>query len=95
MIRYDMVTNYRCGTSVEELEPSDDGEWVRYEDVQDENDMLRAHAGQFEDLLHWQKDLTRLVRAVGEVLDCEAVMCCHCATVLRDAIAPALAKETP
>ena len=40
-------------------------------------------------------DLTGLVRAVGEVLGCESVMCCHCATVLRDAIAPALAKETP
>lgn len=31
--RYDMVTNYRCGQSVDELEPSDDGEWVRFEDV--------------------------------------------------------------
>ena len=40
-------------------------------------------------------DLTGLVRAVGEVLGCESVMCCHCATVLREAIAPALAKETP
>ena len=39
-------------------------------------------------------ELTRLVRAVGEVLGCESVMCCHCVTVLRDAIAPA-AKETP
>jgi hypothetical protein len=31
--RYDMVTNYRCGQSVDELEPSDDGEWVRFEDI--------------------------------------------------------------
>jgi hypothetical protein len=30
--RYDLVTNYRCGSSIEEMEPSDDGEWMRYED---------------------------------------------------------------
>jgi hypothetical protein len=30
--RYDMVTNYRCGSSIEEMEPSDDGEWMRFED---------------------------------------------------------------
>lgn len=33
MKRYDLVTNYRCGGAVEELEPAEDGEWVRYEDV--------------------------------------------------------------
>ena len=33
--RYDLVTNYRCGSSIEEMEPSDDGEWVRYEQVAD------------------------------------------------------------
>ena len=31
--RYDLVTNYRAGSSIEEMEPADDGEWVRYEDV--------------------------------------------------------------
>ncbi len=31
--RYDMVTNYRCGESIDELERSDDGEWCRWEDV--------------------------------------------------------------
>jgi hypothetical protein len=31
--RYDLVTNYRCGSAIEEMEPSDDGDWVRYEDV--------------------------------------------------------------
>jgi hypothetical protein len=31
--RYDLVTNYRCGDAIEEMEPSDDGEWVRYADV--------------------------------------------------------------
>ena len=40
-------------------------------------------------------ELTRLVRAVGLVLGCESVMCRLCVTVLRDAIAPAIAKETP
>lgn len=33
MKRYDLITNYRCGSAIEEMEPSDDGEWVRYEDV--------------------------------------------------------------
>jgi hypothetical protein len=31
--RYDMVTNYRCGESIDELERADEGEWVRWEDV--------------------------------------------------------------
>ena len=34
MKRYDLITNYRCGSAIEEMEPSDDGEWVRYEDVE-------------------------------------------------------------
>jgi hypothetical protein len=31
--RYDLITNYRAGSSIEEMEPSDDGEWVRFEQV--------------------------------------------------------------
>lgn len=31
--RYDLVTNYRCGSSIEEMERADNGEWVRYDDV--------------------------------------------------------------
>ncbi len=31
--RYDLVTNYRCGDAIEEMEQSNNGEWVRYEDV--------------------------------------------------------------
>lgn len=34
MKRYDLITNYRCGLAIEEMEPADDGEWVRWEDVQ-------------------------------------------------------------
>ncbi len=34
MRRYDLITNYRCGSSIEEMERSDDGEWVRWEDVE-------------------------------------------------------------
>jgi hypothetical protein len=34
MQRYDLVTNYRCGSSIEEMEHADDGEWIRYEDVE-------------------------------------------------------------
>ena len=33
MQRYDLVTNYRCGSAIEEMVRADDGEWVRYEDV--------------------------------------------------------------
>ena len=32
--RYDLITNYRCGSTIEEMESSDDGEWVRWEDVE-------------------------------------------------------------
>lgn len=33
--RYDLVTNYRAGSSIEEMERNDDdGEWVRWEDVE-------------------------------------------------------------
>jgi hypothetical protein len=39
--RYDLITNYRCGSAIEEMEPSDDGEWVRYEDVEDYITALR------------------------------------------------------
>lgn len=31
--RYDLVTNYRAGSSIEEMERVADGEWVRYEDA--------------------------------------------------------------
>lgn len=58
MIRYDMVTNYRCGTSVEELEPSDDGEWVLHSDalcevarLTAERDALRALLGRCKEEL--------------------------------------------
>lgn len=32
--RYDLVSNYRCGASIEEMEQADEGEWVRYENLQ-------------------------------------------------------------
>ena len=31
--RYDLISNYRCGDSIEEMERADDGEWVRVETV--------------------------------------------------------------
>ncbi len=40
MNRYDLITNYRCGSSIEEMERSDDGEWVRVEDVQKQLEQL-------------------------------------------------------
>jgi len=42
MTRYDLITNYRAGASIEEMEPSDDGEWVRYEDVEADLTRLRT-----------------------------------------------------
>jgi len=35
MKRYDLITNFRCGASIEEMELADEGEWVRYEDIAD------------------------------------------------------------
>jgi len=40
--RFDLVTNYRAGSSIEEMERADDGEWVRYEDVVAEQARLRT-----------------------------------------------------
>lgn len=40
--RYDLVVNYRAGSSIEEMERSDDGEWVRYEDVVQQLDATAA-----------------------------------------------------
>jgi hypothetical protein len=31
--RFDLVPNYRCGSVIDEMERSADGDWVRYEDV--------------------------------------------------------------
>jgi len=42
MKRYDLITNYRCGSAIEEMERADDGDWVRYEDVEAEVLRLRA-----------------------------------------------------
>ena len=39
--RYDLVTNYRAGSSIEEMEPSDDGEWIRWDDLLAETDKVR------------------------------------------------------
>ena len=32
--RYDLLTFYRCGSAIEEMTRADDGEWVRYADVE-------------------------------------------------------------
>lgn len=42
MRRYDLNTNYRCGSTIEEMERADDGEWVRYEAVEQEVAALKA-----------------------------------------------------
>lgn len=39
--RYDLVTNFRAGASIEEMEPSDDGEWVRWDTYLELHDRLK------------------------------------------------------
>ena len=60
MKRYDLVTNYRAGSSIEEMEPSDDGEWVRYEEVE----AVIAGYEQRLSLIHWWSESARAVDAV-------------------------------
>ena len=42
MQRYDLVTYYRGGTSIEEMERSDDGEWVRWDGLLAATDRIRT-----------------------------------------------------
>jgi hypothetical protein len=43
MRRYDLVTNYRAGGSIEEMERADEyGDWVRWEDVEAERAALTS-----------------------------------------------------
>jgi hypothetical protein len=66
MQRYDLVTSYRCGTSIEEMEKSDDGEWARWEDVlamhdrlvTERNDIDKKRTAEIERLRGWQADVT-------------------------------------
>jgi len=34
LVRYDLVTHYRCGDAVEEMEPSEGGDYVRFDDLE-------------------------------------------------------------
>jgi len=49
--RYDLITNYRCGSSIEEMELADDGEWVRWESVEAELSALRAEQTRLREAL--------------------------------------------
>ena len=54
--RYDLITNYRAGSSIEEMEPADDGEWIRWEDAAAEIRRLSARCAALEQALRgWQK----------------------------------------
>lgn len=61
--RYDLVTNYRCGQSVEELEKADDGEWVRWEDVQARIEHAEAEVAQLRQGID---DLLAVVARTGD-----------------------------
>lgn len=34
LARYDLITYYRCGASIEEMTPSENGDWVKFADVE-------------------------------------------------------------
>lgn len=61
--RYDLVTNYRCGSSIEEMEHSDDGEWMRFED----HAAIVAGYEQRLALIHWWSESATKVDAVDPV----------------------------
>ncbi len=46
--RYDLVTNYRAGSAIEEMERSDDGEWIRFEDVEADLAAVRAQLTHYD-----------------------------------------------
>lgn len=58
MKRYDLVTNYRAGSSIEEMEPSEDGEWIRYED----HEAIVAGYEQRMALINWWSERCRDIR---------------------------------
>jgi len=63
--RYDLVTNYRCGSTIEEMERSDDGEWVRWEAVQERIHALEADVAELESLREKMSSLlTRTANAL-------------------------------
>lgn len=51
MQRYDIVTNYRCGQSVEEMEKAEDGEWMRVPSCDDCQHQIAHYAPFFCRLL--------------------------------------------
>jgi hypothetical protein len=56
--RYDLITRYRCGDSIEELEPAEDGEWVRWEDVAAESQRFRV---EIEKLINRWEEIEKLI----------------------------------
>ena len=47
--RYDLVTNYRCGSSIEEMERNDeDGEWLRWEAALEMTDRIRLEHAEWD-----------------------------------------------
>lgn len=55
--RYDLITNYRCGDSIEEMERNDeDGEWVRYEDIEPLLALTPRHGERREQQQEKEKD---------------------------------------
>ena len=68
--RYDLITNYRCGSSIEEMELADDGEWVRWESVEAELSALRAEQTRLREALE------AAVRGIDDVA-AQASLCAH------------------
>lgn len=68
--RYDLVTNYRAGSSIEEMELADDGEWVRWESVEERVRALEAEREALKrQLAHLREDNESLRAALVYVVN--------------------------
>ncbi len=83
--RYDLITNYRAGSSIEEMEPADDGEWVRWESIEVERATLTARCEALESERNEARmAATELLTAVGLAKDGLAIERVRCEALEQD-----------
>jgi DNA relaxase NicK len=63
-----MILTTRCGDGWQELQPEPEGEWVRYEDAQQENQRLRVALSLILDNVDYIAGNCRFNEMVGAVL---------------------------
>ena len=71
--RYDLITNYRCGSSIEEMELADDGEWVRWESVEAELSTLSAEQTRLREALIYLESYAEGMSEDAALLTPEAI----------------------